>query len=204
MKQIFQKIYDENLWRGSESRSGPGSSRQATKSICDKLPLLIDSLSISSILDIPCGDFNWILQVLEKASINYIGGDIVEALVKQNTIVHSNYKFEVLDITSSSLPSADLLLMRDLLVHFSYNDILKAFANITRSHYKYVLMTHFTGPWQFRNCPTGQWYPVNFQSPPFKFSEPHTFVFENNEAYPDKTLSLWLWKDLCQSLENLK
>ena len=39
---------------------------------------------IRSILDLACGDFNWMSQVLKNVDVDYIGSDIVEDLIISN------------------------------------------------------------------------------------------------------------------------
>jgi len=191
MRDIFRRIYTENLWRGSESRSGPGSSLAATEKLRDGLIELLVETGIESLCDIPCGDFHWMSQVIEARSITYVGGDIVPELVAQNARNYPNCDFRVLDLASSELPPADLLVVRDALVHFDRATIERALLNIGRSAYKYVLMTHFTNKRDFLERPLGQWRPINFCEPPFGLPEPEILLIEGNDGYPDKSLGLW-------------
>lgn len=74
--EVFSDIFKSNDWNNDESVSGVGSSLSNTKTIIIKLPLLFEKYQIKSVLDAPCGDFNW-MQNVNKSRINYIGGDIV-------------------------------------------------------------------------------------------------------------------------------
>jgi hypothetical protein len=58
LSEKFKKIFANNEWGGSESRSGTGSSLDITKRLRMELPFLFLKYDIKSILDIPCGDFN--------------------------------------------------------------------------------------------------------------------------------------------------
>src|ERR1700683_3686127 len=62
-KRRFSAIYATNYWRNGESRSGLGSSLAQTEAVRAALPTLCRDLGISSMLDIPCGDLNWIRHV---------------------------------------------------------------------------------------------------------------------------------------------
>ena len=75
MEQIFRKIYSTNEWGAKSSRSGPGSEIEMTTNIRRELPLLIEKYGIKSVVDIPCGDFNWMKEIVHLLP-NYIGGDI--------------------------------------------------------------------------------------------------------------------------------
>ena len=54
-----------------------------TKNIRKELIKLIHKYNIKIFLDIPCGDFNWIKNIINR-NIKYIGGDIVKQLIDQN------------------------------------------------------------------------------------------------------------------------
>jgi 2-polyprenyl-3-methyl-5-hydroxy-6-metoxy-1,4-benzoquinol methylase len=124
--KIFKRIYEKNVWKSKESISGPGSTLKQTEKIRKKIPLLIKSKKIKSILDIPCGDFNWMNEIkIDKLNVNYIGADVVEELVKKNKQKYKkdNINFLKLNLTKDELPKVDLILCRDCLIHFSYKNI---------------------------------------------------------------------------------
>ena len=57
----FNKIYEENLWGDPESRSGMGSTVASTETLRSEVESLLLKYNIKSILDLGCGDNNWIL-----------------------------------------------------------------------------------------------------------------------------------------------
>ena len=82
-RRRFSKIYKKNLWGNSQSRSGDGSTLEYTENIRVELPRLFLKYDIRSVLDGPCGDFNWMSLIAESnPSIFFIGVDIVPELVK--------------------------------------------------------------------------------------------------------------------------
>ena len=88
------------------------------------LPDLFYKLRIKTIVDCPCGDFNWMSKI-DLKKYNYKGYDIVSEIIsnnKENLV--KNICFENIDISKDSF-EADLIIMRDLLVHFSYEDIFR-------------------------------------------------------------------------------
>src|SRR3972149_4870646 len=129
-ESIFTEIYRKHRW-GGKSRSGPGSDFEETEEIRCELPNVLEEYQITSMLDIPCGDFNW-LRTIDFNSILYLGADIVHEIIVENKKKYStiNRSFVKRDILKNSLPKADLVLCRDLLVHFSNKDVLKALKNI--------------------------------------------------------------------------
>lgn len=78
-KTIFDKVYKNREWGDGESVSGTGSYLESTKHLIRELPFLFSRYGIRSILDIPCGDFNWMKEV-NLSGINYIGDFIVEGI----------------------------------------------------------------------------------------------------------------------------
>lgn len=128
---LFTLIHDKNLWNEQESVSGPGSTFENTKNIRAALPEVFETYGINSILDIHCGDFNWI-QHVEMNGIDYTGADIVEKLIdKNNRQFASGYRSsQFLDLVKEPLPKADLILCRDGLVHFYNREIKRSMMNI--------------------------------------------------------------------------
>ncbi len=79
---IFTKIYEENLWNSQETKSGIGSELQHTEILRKELFTLFRMYNIGTILDIPCGDYNWMKEMdLDGMNISYIGADIVKNLI---------------------------------------------------------------------------------------------------------------------------
>lgn len=76
-RDIFSRYWSSNHWRNAESRSGDGSTLAYTARLREQLPLLISRYRVRSMLDLPCGDFNWFRHVELPASVDYIGADIV-------------------------------------------------------------------------------------------------------------------------------
>lgn len=196
---MFTLIYDKNLWNEQESVSGPGSTLGATKNIRAALPELFKKFRIKSMLDIPCGDFNW-MQFVEINGIDYTGADIVKELIEKNNrqFASENKRFQVLDLIKDPLPKTDLILCRDGLVHLSDKEIKQAVKNIKKSGSKYLLTTSFTGK-EFNPAKGAtHWRPLNFRISPFCFPEPLMIINENEteEQFSDKSLCLWKVHDL--------
>jgi hypothetical protein len=75
LQRRFSKVYEQNLWGDSESRSGPGSRRDSGQAVhaISVLNRLCSEHGISSISDIPCGDFNWFHDFLFVIINHFIG-----------------------------------------------------------------------------------------------------------------------------------
>lgn len=198
-KQVFTLVYEQNLWNDPESVSGPGSTFEITKNIRASLPELFKTYHIKSMLDIPCGDFNW-MQFVEMNGIEYIGADIVEELIEKNhrQFATERRSFRMLDLVKDPLPKVDLVLCRDGLVHLSDKQIKQALKNIKKSGSTYLLATNFTEKEFNMKIGTTRWRPLNFGISPFNFPKPFMIIRENVEveSFRDKSLCLWAIKDL--------
>jgi len=195
MKEIFTKIYRNFDWHSSESVSGRGSTIKNTQIIAEKFINLLHNLNIHSLLDIPCGDFNW-MRTVNLQGIKYIGCDIVENLIRSNRIKYStkNIRFLIKDITKDKLPTVDMILIRDCFVHFSDKDIFESFANLRLTKSKYVLTTSFMNTKINRDITTGKWRPINLTIQPFN-RIPLLSITEHycdyGKKYIDKSLLLY-------------
>lgn len=200
----FRHVLETNLWGDPESTSGSGSSLGQTSRLRRDLPALCLRLGIRSILDLPCGDGHWMASV-DLPGVAYTGGDLLPELVAANAARNSPGRhFEVLDLIASPLPSADLLLCRDCLVHFSFADVARALANIRRARITYLLTTTFPAETANLDITTGDWRPLNLECAPVGFPPPSALLTEGcTEAggrFLDKSLGLWTLNDLPMSV----
>ena len=196
---IFGKIYLKNGWIGNESMSGPGSDVARCESIIHAIPELFTEFNIMSMLDIPCGDLNWIRHV-DFTGVKYTGADIVIDLIHDDFEKYdrADMHFLVLNIIQDQLPACDLILCRDCLVHFSIDDIKKTIVNIIKSKAKYLLCTTFTNAGrENKDMVTGHWRPLNMEDAPFNFPAPLKMIKEDVVGeFADKSLGLWNIEEL--------
>lgn len=195
---IFNEIYVKNSWGDQESKSGPGSRLDRTDKIRIALPRLLSKYDCQSLLDIPCGDFNW-MKMLDL-NIEYIGADIVIDLIEHNIQEYQSElrQFRVANLLNEKLPEVDIILCRDCLVHFSTKDIRKALKNIKLSGSEYLLTTTFPKLRTNRNIVTGEWHKINLVNPPFLLPDPIEYIDDSYESpnYFDKSLGLWKISDI--------
>jgi hypothetical protein len=197
LPERFERIARTNLWGADSSRSGLGSQLATTAELREALPAFLDSHGITSILDVPCGDFGWLSTI--QLRIPYIGADIVEGLVQENERrfggPQSRRRFVQLDLTRDPLPRADAILCRDCLVHLSFENIFRALDNMRASGARYLLTTTFLECERNDDIEDGDWRMLNLQQAPFTFPAPADVLIEGcvegGGAYADKALGLW-------------
>ena len=180
----------------TQSASGIGSTLSFTESIRSLLPELLKLFEIRSVLDAPCGDFNW-MKTVDLKGIVYVGGDIVSPLISdlQRNYSLPSVSFIHLDITKDPFPKSDLVLNRDCLFHLSYSDILAVLENFLASRSRYFLSTSHDNKIDFVNSDirSGDFRPIDLFADPFNFSRNALFEIPEpgDGAIPARKLYLW-------------
>ena len=198
-EQMFTGIYKHTVWgfHDGETVSGPGSTINYTKELRKELPKLFKQFNITSVLDAPCGDFNWMRTVMKDfPEIQYTGADIVEPIIQklQQFDTRSNQKFIHLDITQDKLPDADLMICRDCLFHFEPHLVGDFVHNFVASNIKYLLTTtHYNdGTWSNISLNTGGFHPIDLLSEPYNFDSEVLYSIDDwIEGYPPRRMCLW-------------
>jgi len=105
-QERFAHTYHTVYWKstGKGPRSGEGSSMLAADAIRTSLPAMPKARGICSMLDLPCGDWQW-MSTFDLGDIDYTGADIVDEPVHQNQIKYGtqNCRFVRLDLTRDEL-----------------------------------------------------------------------------------------------------
>jgi SAM-dependent methyltransferase len=176
-EQMFTAIYEQVMWgdQGGETRSGESSTLVATEPLRKELPELFKKFDITSVLDAPCGDFNWMrIFMKDHPEIQYTGADIVGSMIEKLKLTDTtnNQKFVQLDITKDQLPDVDLLICRDCLFHFEQQLVGDFIRNFADSNIKYLLTTthHNDGSWSNANINTGGFHTIDLFLEPYNFN----------------------------------
>lgn len=196
-EQVFKRAYVNQAWGSSESGSGRGSEIGATKDLQAYLPELFRRLDIKTVLDAPCGDWNW-MRVVDLSSVEYIGIDVVDTVVAENTrkYARSNVRFLRADLTKEPLPTADLILCRDCWIHLSYQDISEMLENFRKTNATWLLVSDSPSVENNVNKFTGiHWRHINLSLPPFCFPPPKERRKDHYEFEPFQ-ISLWRMSEL--------
>lgn len=206
---VFRKIYESNHWGSNESASGTGSELEQTATIRAEIAALCQRLGVKRILDVPCGDFNW-MQHTNLDGIAYIGADIVpELIAKVKKKFGSEARdFQVINLCTDRVPKVDLVFCRDCLVHLSNSAVREALINILESGSTWLLTTTFTNRTENVDISTGNWRTINFKVVPFNFPEPEVCIVEgcteHGGDYADKSLALYDLKKIEEHIRGLR
>jgi hypothetical protein len=193
--QKFSEIADKQQWGGGETISGPGSSKAATVKISEAIPNLMREIGATSLLDVPCGDGNWMGQILKGNDwIQYHGGDVAQTALEAYRKRAPALKLDCINLMDAKLPKADVVLCRDGLVHMPHADVRTALANIKASGSTWLLATTFPGR-KNKDIPLGHWHPMDLADPIFGLGKPEQIInegcTEGGGQFADKSLGLW-------------
>ena len=186
-EQVFSRIYEQNLWGSPDSRSGVGSTTDATQALSEALPALWATHGIRSLLDAPCGDCNW-MSLLAPALDSYTGMDIVPTLIEDNQRRYPHLQFRVADLTRDPLPKVDAVHCRDCFQHLPTRLIRSALKNFEASGARWLFLTTNTDVPAYHDIVIGGFRAINFLEPPFNFPLPAAQIAEDGSG---RVLGLW-------------
>lgn len=155
MTQSFSEVYRHRKWGNDGGGSGGGSTLNATASVRKYFNdfFIKKKIKHARFLDAPCGAMLWqpaLLEDIERIvpNFHYVGMDIVPDLIKthqERFKNHTNWKFLVGDISSTPLPAVDMIICRDVFFHLTFEKIMCAINNFSKSGSKYLFATSNPG-----------------------------------------------------------
>ena len=192
----FTWIFERNYWGNSESKSGNGSSLRYTRNLRAELPGLFEKYEIKSLLDGPCGDFNWMREVVEKTQISYHGVDIVAPMIQElsSKFQSPRVTFSHMNLIDDPHPKSDLFFCRDLLFHLSFSDALSVLRRFLESETPYLMTTtHVFGPrMKNHDIVTGDFRLMDLTRAPFTLPVESLETIQDFVAPdPERVMKLW-------------
>lgn len=194
-EDIFTTIYNNNSWGSDESVSGKGSELNITLNILSKLPILLKKYCIKTVVDAPCGDYNW-FRKLNYNFDNYYGIDIVKDIIENNQRKYQNKNILFMqgDILTCQIPKVDLIICRDCCIHLTLKEIKQCIQNFKRSGSKYLLTTSYDNCHNNADIITGQFRKINLLCNPFNLKGYIDKIIDDEKE--QKYLYLWKLKDI--------
>lgn len=144
IESVFTNIYEKALWSSDKEGkgvSGTGSLVKEAAPYMDFLSHFITFNDVRSVVDIGCGDWTF-SQHMNWDHVQYWGIDVVRSVIEKNQkrFVDKNIYFIHGNSLEIELPSADLLVCKDVLQHLSHEDIDTFLRKIRK--YKHCLITN--------------------------------------------------------------
>lgn len=199
--QIFDAIAETRYWGSDESISGGGSTRQWTASYAARLEDFLRG-NFSSMFDAPCGDLNWMPDVVRHTGLKYIGGDVSDVVLTLAREKRPDLDVRKFDIRTDEFPDVDLWHCRDCLFHLSYEDIFAALRNFSNSNVDYALITTHMGRYvRNMDIATGGHRVLDLTRPPFRLPKPRKRIrdFPEGKAFP-RYVGLWSRREIAKAL----
>lgn len=183
--QKISDFYSNGEWppKARKSASGRGSYLgYPTQASLQVLRTTIQDYNVTTMIDIPCGDVNWIFDSWETDSLElYIGLDIVEPVIDLNAKRlrhHSNKVFRHWDGAQCPLPmfqmtpdepvrSVDLVHSRDVLQHLPLQRGLQFLCHVIQSEARLLVTTTFPNGRNGNIKQEGRYYKNDLHSAPF-------------------------------------
>jgi SAM-dependent methyltransferase len=165
-RDIFNSIYSKNLWGYG---SGTGSLAENTQEYRRFLHNFLRSNQIRSVVDIGCGDWQF-SRLMDWKGIRYIGIDVSDVvLLNTQQFANDGVSFICADVRHEPLPSAELVLIKDVMQHWSNEDIVTFLPRL--SQFQQALIINGFHPSLIHllnlNISVGSCRPVDLRKAPF-------------------------------------
>ncbi len=176
MREIFEKIYRQKIWYMG---SGSGSLPENTVEYREFLQKYIVQHDIKKVIDIGCGDWQF-SRLMDWSQVEYLGIDVVDFVITANQRMYQedNIGFLCGDVREMELPQADLVILKDVLQHWSNEEILDFFQ--TLDHHEHVLSINaFSADGLNRDIENGEARPVDLRRAPFHFQAEALYLYRS-------------------------
>lgn len=194
-RTCFEAIYQNATWGRDETRSGSGARLVEVGNLVETLPGFFAETGIGSLVDIGCGETNWIGGLSAHLDL-YIGVDIAPSAIQEARLRRPDRPNQLVvegDGFVDPLPRVDAILCKDVLTHYPLADALAALRHFLSADPRYLLLSTTTGA---ANAETalGYWRPLDLMAPPFSLPPPTLSV--PCRAGAGKDVAIWHASDL--------
>ena len=142
LPQAFNEVYKKRMWQQGQSLSGVGSEGLLAERYVAFVRGYLGEHRIETIVDAGCGDFNVGSRLCDGVS-RCIALDASSYIIDANQKRYgdiSNVSFHVADLVVTAFPSADLVLVRQVLQHLTNDQIECVLTNLDHGEWDRVLI----------------------------------------------------------------
>jgi len=179
-EEVFTNIYKNNVWGKG---SGSGSDPKNTEEYRMFLQRFMKDNKVKSVVDLGCGDWQ-MNEHIDFTGIEYLGVEVVEQLVKDNIRKYgdSMTKFDFGDITTYKIPKCDLLLIKDVFIHWPIKKIIEFFNREIPA--KYILVTNDNMDNHLnKDISLGSFHPIDLSLEPFNLPVETVLVWKHQQKH---------------------
>ncbi|HLK39233.1 MAG TPA: glycosyltransferase family 25 protein [Polyangiaceae bacterium] len=163
---LFLPYYEGGEW--AEGRVG-GSTLDFTKGYRAFVEQFVVEHGVRSVLDVGCGDWTF-SRAIDWKGARYVGLEVLPHLVEQNRARFPGAEFVVGDARRLDEHAGfDLLIMKDVLQHWSNDTILAFLSQPALASFRHILITNCDEERPLNpDIADGDWRPLNLLAPPFE------------------------------------
>lgn len=169
-----------------ETACGVGSTLAKTENLRAKLPDLLRDLRICTLVDVPCGDHNWMSKV-DLGEVNYIGLDANEEMLIKSRSRAPGRHFGKLDVLKDSFVFTDGILCRDFLQHLPNSLVARVLRRF--SSCKWLFATSHSNLINGDIVKVGDFRPLNLMAAPFNFPLPWFSI--DDPKFSGRVIGAW-------------
>jgi len=145
IQDAFDEIYRKGMWKQGHADSGVGSDGPLADRYIEIVLNYANANKVRSVVDAGCGDFE-VGSRLAAHFERYVALDVSPVIIQANReryadLIRGHVSFGVADLTSTILPAADLILIRQVLQHLTNAQIQRILRNLESSDWRRVLIT---------------------------------------------------------------
>lgn len=181
----FTKVYKEGTWGKNEKGEGTSGSGARPENSLEYIAFLQRFLKlnkIQSVIDIGCGDWG-VSRCIDFRGIRYTGFDVVKSVIEKNKIafLSPTVSFVCADITKVELPSADLLVCKDVMQHLTNDDVFAILKQLPK--FKHCLITndvfYLTLTSDNTDIRRGDYRNIDLTKPPFNVNGQKVLTYQS-------------------------
>jgi SAM-dependent methyltransferase len=177
--EAFRRHYEtsESHWG---RHSGGGSDPYWNIDYRSFLERFIALNDIRTVVDIGCGDWQF-SRFINFSGVRYYGFDVVESVISQNRALYSseNISFDAMPVDLDGVPSADLLIMKDVLQHLPDAEIMRHKRELFSRYPRCLLSNSYHKLHTPRNIDVsyGGFRSLDLNAPPYEFGGEYILEF---------------------------
>jgi len=193
MRDRFESIYATGEWGIG---SGDGSDARDNAGYVKFLQRFLKDQQIKSVVDLGCGDWQT-SRFVDWSGIHYRGFDLVRPVIEQNTASFGSptVEFAVFSGDFADLPAADLLIVKDVLQHWS-NETVRGFLP-TLQRYPYSLVTNCIfsrGSTANNDITDGGFRRLDMRLPPFSLQAEEMYDYSSSRPLWRRIIGRPVWR----------
>lgn len=141
----FDEVYRKGMWKQGEASSGLGSEGWMAERYVELVLDYASEHALRTVVDAGCGDFS-VGSRLAGRFERYMAFDVSPLIIEINKqryadLARKNVSFDVADMTLTTFPQADLILVRQVMQHLTNAQVERILKNLEASNWRRVLIT---------------------------------------------------------------